>query len=326
VRASVNVIPEIGISSSGVLVYLGGGASAADVRAVRVDRHGNASPVDPAWHGEINSLDLSPDGGRLVVSLVSGGRTDLWVKQLNTGPLTRLTFEGTLNYRPAWRPDGRLLSFTSDRAGPSFLYQIRADGSGTAERIMPGDTTQIDESEWSHDGRWLLYRAGVSDDQRKLYALGSDTSRVTLVASRFDSYMPTLSPDGRWLAYVSPESGREEVYVRPFPDAGQARWQVSTGGGAAPAWAHSGRELFYLSQTGQMISVEVLPGPTFRPGAQHALFALPRIDPSPFHRAYVVTPDDRAFIMLQGTAEAGTEETYLSVVLNWFDEVKARVQ
>ncbi|HEY8105186.1 MAG TPA: protein kinase [Gemmatimonadales bacterium] len=327
VRVTNASVPDLDISASGILVYLPGTSAQAHATVVRVDRQGHVRPLEEAWHGTITSLALSPDGTQLAVSLAETGRTDLWIKQLDRGPLTKLTFDGTLNYRPAWRPDGRTLTFTSDRAGPSFLYSVRADGSGAPERVMAADTTEVDEAEWSGDGKWLLFRAGVADGLRDIYARGTggDTARITIVNSRFDEYMPALSPDARWVAYVSAESGREEVYVRPFPHAAEARWQVSNGGGNAPAWSHSGRELFYLTPTGKLVSVDIVPGSEFRAGERRDLFSLSRLFGTPFHRSYAVTPDDRGFIMLQADSAGAAGDAYLAVVLNWFQEVEAKV-
>jgi len=325
VQVDNGIVPEMAVSASGALLYLSNGGGRDQFSAIRVTRDGRATTVDSAWRGSINSMALSPDGSRLAVSMVAGGRTDVWIKQLDTGPLTRLTFDGTLNYRPAWRPDGRTLSFTSDRTGPSFLYTIRADGSSKPERYMPQDTVQVDEAQWSADGRWLIYRTGVTDNVRDIFArgTGTDTATITVSASKFDEYSPALSPDGRWVAYVSIESGQEEVYVRPFPNAGDARWQVSTEGGAAPAWSHSGKELFYITGDAHLRTVAVQAGPEFRPGAHQDLFSVKELSCSPFHTCYAVSPDDQSFIMLQpwGASTRGPD-TFLELALNWTDELK----
>jgi serine/threonine-protein kinase len=263
------------------------------------------------------------------VSLLNGPANEVWVKQLDAGPLTRLSFDGALNYRPAWRPDGRTLSYTSNRdSSRSQLYVVRADGSSRPERIFPADSSQVDEADWSRDGRWLVYRAGVSAGFRDIYArgLGGDTTRITVAAGPFDEYMPALSPDGRWIAYVSQESGREEVFVRPFPETDRARWQVSTAGGVAPAWAHSGRELFYVTRTDTLVAVEVSGTPDFRTGSARGLFSTAPYVILPFHRSYDVAPDDRSFIMLQRSGASGAEANRLTVVLNWFGEAERRMR
>ena len=327
VQLEQGVVPELAIAGDGSMLYLPADPRGGDVRVVRVDRQGRPTVLDPDWRANINTLALSPDGRRLAVSIAGEGRTDLWVKQLDAGPLTRLTFSGTLNYRPAWERGGRSLSFTSDQDGMSHLYRIRADGSGKPERLMPGDTSQIDESLWSPDGRWLVYRAGVVDGTRNIFArrAAGDSGAVTISARVFDEYMPTLSPDGRWIAYVSVESGHEEVYVRPFPDVERARWQVSTAGGSQPVWAHSGRELFYVAASDSVVAVDVSGTPDFATGAGRELFSTRSFLLQPFHQGLTVTPDDRAFIMLQPAGTSAGQASRLTVVLNWFDEVGAKM-
>ena len=326
VQLELGVVPEFSIADDGTMLYLPADPRGGDVRVVRVDRQGRPVVLDPDWRANINTLALSADGRRLAVSIAAEGRTDLWVKQLDAGPLTRLTFSGTLNYRAAWEPDGRSLTYTSDQDALSHLYRIRADGSGKPERLMPEDTSQIDESLWSPDGRWLVYRAGVVDGTRSIFArrVGADTARLAIAARRFDEYMPTLSPDGRWIAYVSVESGHEEVYVRPFPDVERARWQVSPAGGAQPVWAHSGRELFYVTATDSLVAVDVAGTRDFAAGARRALFSTRSFLIQPYHAGLAVTPDDRAFIMLQRAVAIGSQAADLTVVLNWFSEVRTK--
>lgn len=281
--------------------------------------------LEPNWHANLQYPALSPDGRQLAVSLGTPGRSDIWVKQLDAGPLTRLTFDGTLNYRAAWLPDGRSLSYSSDRDGLTHIFKIRADGSSKPERVMPEDTTQVDESLWSADGRWLVDRSGVVDATRDLYArrTSGDTARQTLAAGAYDEYAPALSPDGRWLAYVSVESGREQVFVRPFPDAGRARWPVSTTGGFSPVWSHSGHELFYVSAADSMMAVEIpeTSRPEFMAGTAHALFSTRSMQLDPYHQAYAVTPDDRGFIMF-GRDSSAANPGNLTIVLDWLSEAR----
>jgi serine/threonine-protein kinase len=169
-----------------------------------------------------------------------------------------------------------------------------------------------------------VYRTGVSEGFRDIYArpASGDTTRLTVAAGSFDEYMPALSPDGRWIAYVSVESGREEVYVRPFPETDRARWQVSTAGGSGPAWSHSGRELFYVDRTDSLIAASVTGTTDFQVAARRALFGTRPFVLLPFHRSYEVSPDDRSFLMLRRARAIGTEANRLTVVLNWFAELE----
>ncbi len=317
---------DLALSSTGTLVYTTGVTAQSPDELVWVTRDGVATEVEPGWTGRFTTLALSPDDTRLAVSIQSEAETQLWVKQLDRGPLSKLTFEGSLNLRPAWRPDGQEVYFQSNRdEGDQQFYAKRADGSAVAELLLDRDQG-LQEIETSRDGRWIVFRESApgTGDWGDLYAMrpGEDSAPTPLLTTEFPEFHPALSPDGRWLAYGSNESGQREVYVRPFPNAGDAKWQISTGGGEQPLWAHSGRELFYRSPTA-MNSVEVLPGPTFATGAQRTLFPTTAYRGlGARNRSYDVTSDDQRFIMvrLRG-AEQGAGE--LIVVQNWFEELKA---
>ena len=253
---------QFAVSQTGTLVYsTRGGGTGASVTPVWVERDGTAREIHPGWGPQgtpnFSSLALSPNGDRLAISIpASEGTTDLWVKQLETGPLSRLTFEGTINHRATWSPNGESLRFLSNRAGvldPSpnragnlDLWTKRADGSGTAELVLDQEA-QIWGARYSSDGTWLVFREGAFQ-AGDIYAIrpGVDSVAVPLEVTEFGEVSISLSPNDRWLAYVSNNTGRDEVYVRPFPpDAESGLVQVSTDGGRGPVWAHNGRELFY---------------------------------------------------------------------------------
>ncbi|MEO5817757.1 MAG: hypothetical protein ABIT20_20985, partial [Gemmatimonadaceae bacterium] len=137
-----------------------------------------------------------------------------------------------------------------------------------------------------------------------------------------------LSPDSRWLAYVSNEQGENEVFVRPFPDVNGGRWQVSSGGGSAPLWAHNGRELFYVSGK-NMYVVQLHPGPPFSAEPPRVLFAIPdRVRPASLLRGtFAITPDDQRFLMVRDKSwedMAGTPT--MVVVENFFEELRAKLK
>jgi len=307
------------LSNTGTLLYE---TAPPGHQVVRVSREGKEQVLDPSWVGLFAHVNASPDGRQLAVTVVREGRTELWVRDLATGTFTRLAYEGTYNYRPSWSPDGRSLLFVSDRSGRSAVYETPADRSGAATLIR-ADPRAVDEAERSQDGRWLIYRSG-SGGGRDIYAVrpGTDSVPLPLVISPFEDYAPTLSPDGRWLAYGSDESGRPEVYVRPFPNAAAARWQVSRAGGREPVWAHSGQELFYRNGAGELVAAAVAAVPSFRVTSERVLFPTRDYVVDGLHASYAVNPDDRSFLFVR--LPPGTK-SQLVVVLNWLDELKAKV-
>lgn len=115
-----------------------------------------------------------------------------------------------------------------------------------------------------------------------------------------------------------------EIYVRPFPDAASARWQVSPAGGTDPVWSHSGREIFYKSGRNDLVTVPVAPGASFSVGQPKVLFsAAPYAQLAPV-QSYDVSPDDRRFLMIRETAP--TERNELVFTENWTQEMKARAR
>jgi hypothetical protein len=143
-----------------------------------------------------------------------------------------------------------------------------------------------------------------------------------LAATKFSQVSPDLSPDGRFLVYSSNETGRDEIYVVPFPNAGSAKWPISTGGGSEPRWSHHGAEIFYRDGSGNMVSVPVKTAPTFSFGAPRTLFLARSFFASSRHRQYDVSPDDKRFMMIRAVGSPVPDR--LVIVSNWFEELKAK--
>jgi serine/threonine-protein kinase len=301
---------DFAVTADGTLYYVAGAQGVAS-QLSWLGRDGTAQTVDPSWRepGEIRSLSLSPDGSRAAVELSRAGSTgtDIWMKELPTGPLSRLTLDPAADYRPAWSADGRSVFFVSERARPASVFRHNADGSGS-DVLVAGADRDISELSVSPDGRWLLARTLVS--QRGLgdilaLQLGRDTAFQPILATPAYESNPALSPDGRWLAYVSSASGVPEVYVRSFPDGSRGVWQVSTDGGTEPRWSHSGRELFFRGvATLDLMVVDVQAAPVFRQGTPRTLFHTSAASGTGYTR-YDVSPDDRRFLaVLPATVDA----------------------
>jgi serine/threonine-protein kinase len=282
-----------------------------------VTREGLVSSVDSGWdpQGVIGAASLSPNGKALAVTLTRDGRRDIWVKQLPSGPFSRITFSDTSSGRPTWSADGRDVLYVSDRTGGGAgpLYARRADGTGSPRLLSSLDVGQATAS---RDGRWLILRTAPATGSPDILGLkAGDTTVVPLVASPAVELYPALSPDGRWLAYSSNESGTAEVYVRPFPETASAKWQVSTAGGSEPAWSGTGRELFYINAKGDMVSAEIPTGGTFSVGRQRILFSTTQFVTGGPVPSYSLSPDGKRFVVLR-EGEAG-QPGELVVAENW---------
>ena len=348
--------PGFLISKEGTAYYLLGRPEFApgpvpNAAVVWVDRRGHVEPVDSSWQvntggtyttGNVETdwgLALSPDGRRIALTLLTDRGTDIWIKQLPTGPASRLTLYPGVDRSPAWTPDGQAVTFLSDRplatntarpVNPFNVWQQNADGTGEA-RLLWGKDGPTDAF-WSPDGRWIVLGAtrstGASAQGEILAAHpGVDSLARGIVATGYDETGAALSPDSRWLAYVSNEQGTAEVFVRPFPDVNGGKWQVSSGGGSAPLWARSGRELFYVANR-KMHVVRIDPGPPFSAEPPRVLFAIPdRVRAGSLVRGtFAITPDAQRFLMVRDNSwgdMAGTPA--LVVVQSFFDELRAKL-
>ena len=290
------------LSNDGTLAY----SEPASREIVWVDRQGEATPLlHPAEGGEPR---LSPDGRRLAVRI----DPDIYIYDLERGSRDRLTFE-RVNVAPVWSPDGKRIAFSSTDV-PTAMYSKSAEGSGKRESLLRRDNLPWAYS-WSPEGL-LSFRETHPTTGYDIWVLplAADDGPVPFLTSPFNEESSIFSPDGRWIAYISDESGRYEVYVRPYPGPGR-RWTISTEGGEAPVWSGDGRELFFVRGQ-QLWAVTVETEPDFRAGTPRLLFEGP-YDLSSLHPHYDVSPDGR-FIMLKLEEKRST----FNIILNWLDELE----
>lgn len=308
------------VSDNGVLVYHSG--AAGKTRFTWIDRTGKELGIvgESADQGD---LQLSPDGARLAFRRVEfrTGAISIWLMDLARGTASPFTFEQTIDFAPIWSPDGNRIVFASLREGPPSLFQKVSNSAGNEEPLLKSFIPKI-PYDWSRDGRFIIY--GVIDPKNSwdlwVLPLDGDRTPIAFLQTDSDERQAQFSPNGKWVAYTSIESGRVEVYVRPFP-AAAGKWQVSTGGGEQPRWRRDGKELFYLSADHKLMALEVnTEGPTFEHHAPNALFVtrVGGIDtPGDY---YAVTADGQRFLLNNLVEEAA--HTPISVVLNWTADLK----
>ena len=334
------IFPNMTFSATGTMVMeMGGGSDGIPLYEMTwIDRTGRTTALDSGWtfqHSLSNGnvgWSLSPDGRRLAIGLNTDSGDDIWIKELPAGPLSRLTFDSASEQRPRWTPDGKSVTYIVDGAGS--LRQRPADGTGKEQVLVETPTIpNLLEGTWSRAGDWLVLRVGGNGPTklRNILAFrpGVDSAPMELLASsQADESAPALSPDGKWLAYASDETGRNEVYIRPFPNVDEGKWQVSTSGAQAPLWAHSGRELFYVDAARNMMMVPIpVAGPS-QMGARVKLFTLGNDvlpNPDEWYTPFDVSPDDRRFLMSRLVSAPATQVRSFLLVENWFEEVKAKV-
>ncbi|MDX1647336.1 MAG: hypothetical protein R3304_09345, partial [Longimicrobiales bacterium] len=326
------------ISRDGRLLYSTGTSATTLRQLVWVDRSGSVTPVDSSWtfvQGDINtSWRLSPDGGRVALREMVDGVYDLWVKQLDEGPRSRLTFDERADYFPMWSPDGESVTFVSGSPTGLDVWTRRADGTGEPELLLDAEES-IALAYWSPDREWMILRTTTGAGNvfgRDIKALrpGVDSVPQPLLVGEFDEMDPALSPDGRWLAYASNETGSFEVYVRPFPDVQAGRWQISTDGGHGPVWSRDGDEIFFRDGNSNMAAAAVDgSGPALRVASPRVLFPFPDdVVTGSLSAPFDVHPDGRRFLMARALrAESDEGATFPDFVLvqNFDQELRTRV-
>ena len=310
---------QLAVADTGAVAYVPAGVIGQQRALVWIDRQGREEPVGPPPRPYANPR-VSSDGARLAITIREEGR-DIWVWDAERRMLRQLTTDPSPNWVSAWFPDGKRLAFSAAVNGVTQIYEQAADASGTPRLL----TERAFPSAISRDGRIMLLGVptGLQWDIGVL-PLANPAARQTLRSTPEIDRNPVLSPDGRWLAYESERSGRFEIWVRPFPDMEAAEYKVTTEGGVAPVWGPGGRELFYWTEDGPIVSIRavpILPGATFDFGAPRQVvqgrFARPSWDTQ-----YDVAPDGR-LVLLKAAGPPPRDE--IVTVLNWFEELNRLV-
>jgi serine/threonine-protein kinase len=312
----VNVSPEFGtaaygVADDGTLVYVPASETRITSRLMAVDRKGTPQLLHetPAF---LQGVSVSPDGSRMALR-IGGANASVWIYEVQRKTLTRLTFREGDVLVPFWAPDGTQVTFATTH--PKGLASITADGSGQEEPLVSSEH-DVQGGAWAPDKQDVAFVEQHPETGFDIWILSpKDKTKRPFARTPFAEIAPRFSRDGRWMAYSSNESGRSEVYVRPFPGPG-GKSQVSTSGGGTPIWSPDGGEIFYRMGT-KLMAVPVTTGPTFRAGTPSVLFD------GPYGGPYDVMPDGRRFVMIQ-TGQS-SPPTHADLVLNWFVDLRRRV-
>ena len=311
------------VSDTGTLVYLSQSALTPRRVPVWVDRQGRDQPLG-ADQRAYEYPRFSPDGQQIAFD-TRDQQGDIWTWDVARATLTRVTFDRRAAGPPVWTPDGRaIVSGFADADERVNLFRQSVTADARPERLVTSKNFKSAFA-FSPDGRGLVFQESDPRTNIDLWLLSTETGATsTLLSTPFNEQNPDISPDGRWLAYQSDESGRGEVYVRPFPNVKGGRWQVSTSGATRPLWSRDGRELFYLDADRRLTTVSVQTAPHFANGPAITLFETKRFGVEGIARNFDIAPDGRRFVFIKNLPTPA-DARRLVIVLNWSEELKQRV-
>ena len=310
------------VSDNGLLLYRSGDQGGLQLRWV--SRDGKREVLTAAGaDGQRGDPRISPDGSRVALERVAtqgGSSFDIWTYEPARGVMTRLTFGQGSNLHPVWSSDGRQIAFDSDRGGTRQIYRKDSGGTGQEERLTDGASKVL--TDWSHDGRYILYEEQDPKNGTDVWALPLEGDRKPLpvIQTPFDESHAQFSADGKWVAYQSNESGSNQIYLQAFPPMG-AKWQVSTNGGSQPRWRADGKEIYYYF-TGRLWAAGIRNlGGRVDIDAPHELFPI-NFSQVP-ETLYDVARDGQKFMEVQPPDTIGTQlASPLTVVTNWQASLK----
>ena len=317
IRLSSTGAALVSLSANGTLWYVSGQSTG---QIVRVEPGKPEIPVLTELRG-YKSPRFSPDGRTIAVEVAARIGSDIWLYDLTSGTFAPLTTDGNGNSIAEWSGDSKRVVFRSTRGDKQGVWWRPADGSGAAELLFQPDDA-INEIVMSPDGKWLLYRTSPGLRNRDIFAVPLDGDRkpILLVGGPAQESHPRVSPDNKWLAYQSNESGRFEVYVKPFPTGG-ARVQVSNAGGAEPVWSKSGAEIYFRSLTGG-IEAAAVTGTPLVVGNRRSLLPESEFLTDISHTSYDLWPDGRSFLMVKPASGGDTRPI---LVHNWVRELREKI-
>jgi serine/threonine protein kinase len=339
-------VKQAAISDAGTLVYIPQTTSALAEDAAKsartlvwVDYKGKEEAI-PAPPNLYRTPRISPDGTRVAITIQTGESIGVWVLDLISKTLKRLTFEGR-NFQPVWTPDSKRIAFCSDENGDYSAGRVSlkaADGTGQNEPLSSKLDGAFFPSSWSSDATNLV-GVKMTPDLRGydigMLSMEGDHPLKPVLQTDYLEVVPRISPNGQWMAYCSDESNPNavrDIFVRSFPDVNKGHWQISTSGGNNPLWSPDGRELFYIGDDDAIMAVSVKSDPSFSFETPRMLFrgGAYVTNQSGEYPPWDISPDGKRFLMIKqpsskGDVSAAEEPRKINIVLNWLEELKKRV-
>jgi serine/threonine-protein kinase len=323
---------QFAVSETGTIAYVPGSNAALPVQWIN-----ETGTVQPLRSTPANWADpaFSPDGRQIAMDISDGRQSDIWIYDWAADAATRLTLDPGTDFKPVWTPDGSRIAYTSTRGAGNFgIYWQRADGTGDVQRLSEGSNGQVSGA-WHPTQRHLavtelhpdtsfdIVMIPIEGDEASGWKPGKQSAFIATPAVEIE---PVFSPDGKWLAYFSNESGRFEVYVRPFPGPG-GTWQVSTGGGTFPTWSRTRPELLYATLDRRIMAARyTVPGGSFRvapprlwTNVQHQLLG-PVVN-----RNFDLHPDGTRVALAQVPDVRASNADKVVMSFNFFDELRRLV-
>ena len=322
---TTNGLIAAAMTKGGALLYESGSAEPSRLELAEVTRGGVAAVLDSTVRLAAlgtGGVSISPDGRRVALVQTTPQGTDVYVKVLPDGPVTRLTFGGDA-FRPSWSADGHDVLYIARSGAEQVVMERPADGSGADSEVLR-QRRSIAEALESPDGKWLIWRTDqIAPGGADILArhTSGDTTSLPLAATSFQEGDVAVSPDSRWIAYVSDQNGGAQVFVRPLSPVG-GHWQVSNGPGWEPQWSHDGRELFFVGPSG-MMAASISFSPSFHVTGIQALFKGPYVWGDPTHPMYAVTRDGHFLVARSSGHSLSRGDTgRLILVQHWISELR----
>jgi eukaryotic-like serine/threonine-protein kinase len=306
----------LAVSSNGTLAFLPQSQWTPKRALEWVDRTGKES-LAISQPGYYATPRISPDGRKFAYATMDEGR-DIWLYDRARSFIAPVTHGGAADFDPIWTPDGQHLVYMSER-GAFEIYWRRSDLTTPEESLI---TNHVDKfpSSVSHDGKLLAYTEWDDDRNIKFAALDGSRDVPVFPNTRRNEEHAAFSPDERWIAFVSDESGKNEVYARPFPNMSARRIQISTDGGTEPHWTKGGREIVF--RRGDAMLASAFDPATGAPAAPVVVFALTSAYDG-YRNTYDVTPDGTRFLIAKPLYPSA--EPTVAMVVNWFPELRGKL-